>query len=216
MLSVKEIQWVGRGIVKLKVSRSSPVIWSCAFINPTQIKTICSCNISHTSKRMLISPRISKIVSAGFCMEVTPDEAIAKLHGADPGMSDLQLADDDCEAIVPNIPPWAPAPAAWVRRNARMGRFARYHLPATDCPACPHVWNVDLGICQKVTKILIYLVGAFPTGKACRKIIIMFSQNFFYFEAKMLSATLSRGSATWSAAERASPTASIECRSVEE
>ena len=52
-------------------------------------------------------------------MEVTPDEAIAKLHGADPGMSDLQLA------IVPNIPPWAPAPAAWVRRNARMGRFAR-------------------------------------------------------------------------------------------
>ena len=41
-------------------------------------------------------------------MEVTPDEAIAKLHGADPGMSDLQLADDDCEAIVPNIPPWAP------------------------------------------------------------------------------------------------------------
>ena len=56
-------------------------------------------------------------------MEVTPDEAIAKLHGADPGMSDLELADNDCEAIVPNIPPWAPA--ASVRRNARMGRFAR-------------------------------------------------------------------------------------------
>ena len=71
---------------------------------------------------MLISPRISKIVSAGFCMEVTPDEAIAKLHGADPGMSDLQLADNDC-AKYSTL--GTCAPAAWVRRNARMGRFAR-------------------------------------------------------------------------------------------
>ena len=130
MLSVKEIQWVGRGIVKLKVSRSSPLTWSCAFINPTQIKTICSCNISHTSKRMLISPKISKIVSAGFCMEVTPDEAIANVTWRRP--ENVRSPIDDCAGYSTSLSGHlCRSPAAWVR-NARLPEWE--DLQDNICP----------------------------------------------------------------------------------
>ena len=55
---------------------------------------------------------------SGFCTEVTPDEAIAKLHGADdPGMLDPQLGGErlsgDCAARYStslSLSLWAPVP----------------------------------------------------------------------------------------------------------
>ena len=84
-------------------------------------------------------------------MEVTPDEAIAKLHcvmaPTTSGMSD-DPQNDDCQPIVTDIPP----PALWapVRLHLQIGIGGGGGMPErgdTICqqqihPACPHVRNV--------------------------------------------------------------------------